>query len=75
MLNKKNYHFQLSGLTCSACQKVASSRLKKIAGVQSVQVELNGTAQISCASEISETEVQNVLSGTPYNLVSMTAQN
>ena len=75
MLNKKNYHLQLSGLTCSACQKVAASRLKKIAGMQSVKVELNGAAQTSSDGEISEAEVQNVLSGTPYNLVSMTAQN
>ncbi len=75
MLNKKIYHLQLSGLTCSACQKVATSRLQKIAGMQSVTVELNGMAETSSDGEISEAEVQNVLSGTPYNLVSLTAQN
>ena len=66
---------QLSGLTCSACQKVAASRLKKIAGVQNVKVELDGSGQISADREISEADVKKTLSDTPYNLVSITAPN
>lgn len=63
-------NFQLSGLTCSACQKVAANRLKKLPGVKDAKVESNGKAEIISENKISEEEVVKILADTPYRVIS-----
>lgn len=62
--------FQLSGLTCGACEKVISKRLQKIDGVQTVQVSAqSGVASISASRPISKQEVVATLVGTHYQVI------
>ena len=62
--------FQLSGLTCGACEKVISKRLQKIDGVQEVHVSSqNGATSITASRPISEDEVILALEGTHYKVI------
>jgi copper chaperone CopZ len=61
---------QLSGLTCSACEKVISKKIKTIAGVQDVKVQAyNGSASIIASRSIGIDEVVQVLMGTHYKVI------
>lgn len=63
---------QLSGLTCGACEKVISKRLKTIEGVQDVQVSAqNGQTIISASRSITKDEVTKALQNTHYKIVSI----
>lgn len=62
---------QLSGLTCGACEKVISKRLRKIEGVQEVLVSSqNGATSISASRPILKDEVISALEGTHYKVIS-----
>lgn len=61
---------QLSGLTCGACEKVISRRLKTIQDVEEVHVSsVNGFASIIAKRLIDIQEVKNVLQGTHYKVI------
>jgi copper chaperone CopZ len=60
---------QFKGLTCGACQKLITNRVKKIIGVKDVIVELNGNAEIKVEREIRKEEIVKVLEGTKYTLL------
>ncbi len=60
-------HLKLSGLTCNACKQVSERRIKRIAGVQAVTVDITtGNAEIVAEKTLSPLEVQSVLKGTDY---------
>lgn len=59
---------KLAGLTCTACQKLAGKRIKIIADVEEVNVDISGETQIKAIREISEDEVKQVLKGTHYTV-------
>ncbi|MBI5452025.1 heavy-metal-associated domain-containing protein [Candidatus Gottesmanbacteria bacterium] len=59
---------QILGLTCSACQKLISKKIKTIADVEAVTVELSGATAIKAQREISENEIKKVLTGTHYTV-------
>ncbi len=60
----------LSGLTCGACEKVVMNRLKKIAGVQEVHVQVqNGQTSILASRSIASDEVTQALQGTHYSVI------
>lgn len=62
--------FQLSGLTCGACEKVITKKLQTIEGVQQVHVSAqNGNTSIIASRLISNDEVVQVLQGTHYKVV------
>lgn len=62
--------FQLSGLTCGACEKVISKRLQAIGGVKEVHVSAeNGAASIIASRPISTDEVTEALQGTHYAVI------
>ena len=62
--------FKLSGLTCEACVKLASMRLKRLAGVESVTIKLTtGETEIIANHEISGKEAELVLAGSGYSIV------
>lgn len=60
---------QLTGLTCSACQKLITKRLMRIAGVKKVNVELNGNTYINAERNISNEEIMKALEGTDYKII------
>lgn len=60
---------QLSGLTCSACEKVIGNKLKNISDVQEVQVQQNGFTTIIAERKIETNEIKNALSGTHYKVI------
>jgi len=61
--------FKLKGLTCEACVKLSATRLKRIAGVQNVKINLkDGEAEIIADHEISNKEAELVLSGSGYSI-------
>jgi copper chaperone CopZ len=60
---------QLSGLTCTACQKLITKRIMKINGVNEVKVALNGKTEIDAQRNISQKEIMKVLEGTEYKIV------
>lgn len=63
-------YFKLSGLTCEACGKLISSRLKKIPGVQEVNInQATGDSEVISAEHIDLDLVEKSLAGTPYKIV------
>lgn len=60
---------QITGLTCAACQKLITKRIMKIAGVDSVSVELSGNTDIVAVRAIANEEITKVLEGTQYKIV------
>lgn len=60
---------QLTGLTCSACQKLITKRISKIADVETISVELSGETVIKAPRKIDPEEVNTVLEGTQYKVV------
>ncbi|MHB8903998.1 MAG: heavy-metal-associated domain-containing protein [Patescibacteria group bacterium] len=63
-------YFKLSGLTCEACSKLISSRVKKIPGVQEVNVnQVTGDSEVISTGHIDLDLVAKSLEGTPYKIV------
>ena len=61
---------QLSGLTCTACERVITKKLQTIEGVQKVHVSaLNGLTSITALRSISKDEVVQALQGTHYKVI------
>ena len=65
----KTTTLKLSGLTCTACTKLITKRIKTINDIADVTVELPGTATIKAEREVTEEEVKKVLEGTHYGVV------
>ncbi|MFA4853477.1 MAG: heavy metal-associated domain-containing protein [Bacteroidales bacterium] len=62
--------FQLSGLTCGACEKVITKRLQTIEGVKEIHVSApNGFTSIMATRPISKDEVRLALEGTHYKVI------
>lgn len=62
--------FQLSGLTCGACEKVVTKKLQTIEGLQEIHVSSqNGIAAVTAARLILKDEVEQVLVGTHYKVI------
>lgn len=63
-------YFKLSGLTCEACVKLSTRRLKRLTGVQDIKINLaNGETEITADHEISVQEADLVLAGSGYAVV------
>ena len=68
---KNTSQFQLSGLTCGACEKIITKKLKTIEGVIDVQVSsLNGIASVIAPRTIDQQEIESALQGTHYKVIS-----
>lgn len=65
----KTTTLKLTGLTCTACTKLITKRIKTISDVDDVTVELPGTATIKAERDVPEEEVKKVLEGTHYGVV------
>jgi len=63
---------QLSGLTCSACERVISKRLKTIDDVETVLVQVStGVTTISASRPITKDEIVKALQNTHYKVISI----
>ncbi len=65
------YKIKLSNLNCDACVKVSQSKIEKIAGVEKVSLERNGSeagGQLESTHEISLEDVKKALNGLPYQV-------
>lgn len=62
-------NIKLSGVTCAACQKIITKRISTIVGVKEVKAELTGKTFITSEKEISVSEINTALVGTPYKVV------
>jgi len=62
-------NFKISGLTCEACVKLITSRVKKIIGVQDVTIDLKtGDAHVSSSDEINLDQIKQSLANTTYQV-------
>ncbi|MDP2838319.1 MAG: heavy metal-associated domain-containing protein [Candidatus Moranbacteria bacterium] len=61
--------FRITGMHCTACQKVSKLKLGTIEGVGEVTVLQDGAATIMASRKLSLTEVQAALQGTEYKIV------
>ncbi|HSW97030.1 MAG TPA: heavy metal-associated domain-containing protein [Candidatus Saccharimonadales bacterium] len=59
-------NIKISGLTCAACQKLITKRLKTIEGIQDVAVAITGETEITAQQIIDKTKIAGVLVGTQY---------
>lgn len=65
-----NIDFKLAGLTCEACVKLATNRLKKIPGVQEVSIDLaSGETSVSSETNLDLGVLAKSLEGSPYSIV------
>ncbi len=65
-----NINFKLAGLTCEACLKLVSRKLKKIPGVTSVKVDLaSGETQVTSSGKIDLEILRKSLENTHYSIV------
>lgn len=61
--------FKLKGLTCQACIKLSTNRIKKIPGVQDVKIDLNsGDTEVTSITDIDFDIIKQSLIGTNYNV-------
>lgn len=61
--------FKLIGLTCEACVKLATNRLKKISSVQEVEIDLsNGNSKILSEEDINLDTIKKSLSGLTFSV-------
>lgn len=61
----------LLGLTCSACERVVSSRIKRITGVDKVEVSVKmQSAVVTATRPIAIDEIKKALEGTHYTVIS-----
>lgn len=61
--------FQLTGLTCSACAKLAKRKIEKIEGVKDIIVEDSGKVTIESDRDITKDKMAISLSGTEYKVL------
>ena len=62
---------KLSGLTCSACQKIVEKKLKNINGISGTTVDLSsGNVEITAERVVDRSEIVKVLEGTGYKIIS-----
>lgn len=61
--------FKLNGFHCESCVKLATMKLKKIAGVQDVKfVDTDGNGSLFADRAIDKNEIEQALVGTDYTV-------
>ncbi|TSC52409.1 MAG: hypothetical protein LiPW41_179 [Parcubacteria group bacterium LiPW_41] len=63
-------NFKIEGLTCEACVKLVSSRIKRIPGIQDVKIDLStGNASVTNIADFDLNIIKQSLVGTNYKIV------
>ena len=64
-----NINFKLQALSCGACVNLATKRIKRIPGVQEVEIDLaTGNTKVTSENDINLDMVKNALADTVYNI-------
>lgn len=59
--------FKLNGFHCESCVKLATMRLKKIAGMREVEfIDTDGSGKLIADHIIDKVEIEKALEGTEY---------
>ena len=59
----------LSGLECNACVKLVKSKIGKIPGITSVEVNLSGETCINSERLVTKDEIKQALSETNFGII------
>jgi copper chaperone CopZ len=63
-------NIKLEGLTCAACVKFASSRIRKIPGVEDVRIDLGtGAAEVASLADVDIDLIRLSLADTSYKII------
>ena len=62
-------NINLSGLKCNACVKLVKSKVGKIDGIKSVEVNLTGETCIISERLVTRDEIKYALSGTDFGII------
>lgn len=63
-------NFKLSGLTCEACIRLATNRIKKVPGVHNVTIDLaTGDTTVCSEADLDLEILAKSLEGTHYSIV------
>ncbi len=62
-------NINLSGLKCNACVKLVKSKIGKIDGIKSVEVNLTGETCIISERLVTRDEIKHALSGTDFGII------
>lgn len=62
-------NINLSGLKCNACIKLVKSKVGKIDGIKSVEVNLSGETCIISERLVTGDEIKHALSGTDFGII------
>lgn len=66
------FRFKISGLTCEACIKLITLRLKKIIGVTEVSIDLqSGQAEVRTELDLSFDRIEQAFVGTDYSITKL----
>lgn len=66
------FRFKISGLTCEACIKLITLRLKKIIGVTEVSIDLqSGQAKVMSEPDLSFDRLEQVFVDTDYSITKL----
>lgn len=69
MLIDMTNNFLLKGLTCGACIKLITIKLKKIPGVTEIKIDLaTGKTQVEADRQIDLPEIKQTLHGTDFSV-------
>lgn len=60
-------HTKLTGMTCEACTRLVQRYIKKLPGVETVEVDLaSGNVSIHANRKVDTNEIKSALEGTQY---------
>ena len=62
-------NINLSGLKCNACVKLVKSKVGKIDGIKSVEVNLSGETCIISERLVTKDEIKQALSETDFGII------
>ena len=61
--------FKIEGFHCESCVKLATMKIKKIAGVENVNIQANGESVIEANREIGLEEISQAVEAVGYTVV------
>ena len=62
-------NINLSGLKCNACVKLVKSKIGKIPGINSVEVNLSGETCINSERLVTKDEIKHALAETNFGII------
>lgn len=60
--------FKVNGFHCESCVKLATMKIKKIAGVESVDIQENGDAVVNASREVGMDELSEAVASAGHTI-------